>query len=204
MNVLLKEHIPIVEKHLSKSDKVMERLISEYGPCPLAKRQFRPFHTLTRAIISQQLSSKAAANIERKVSQIVQTPFKPEAFLTVPPNELRSAGVSKPKARYILELAARVADGRLSFAKLKKSADEDIITCLTELPGIGRWTAEMFLIFGLKRADVLSLGDAGLQRAAKMLYGHLYKNEVLETVSTAWRPYRSVASWYLWRHLDNG
>ena len=107
--------------------------------------------------------------------------------------------VSAAKSRYIVELAQRVTDGRLDFDALLSQTDDAVIDALTELPGIGRWTAEMFLIFSLKRPDVLALGDAGLQRAARDLYG---EDADLESIGQSWRPYRSVASWYLWRHLD--
>lgn len=187
------------EKHLSQSCEVMARLVIVHGPCPLAGREFLPFQTLATSIISQQLSAKAADTIERRVLAIVPT-FTPAGFLTVPLDALRSSGLSSAKARYIIELAQRVNDGRLNFDTLLRQADEDVIAALVELPGIGRWTAEMFLIFGLKRPDVLALGDAGLQRAARLLYG---EDTNLESVGQLWRPYCSVASWYLWRHIDD-
>ena len=201
-NALVENYVHEAEKHLIQSDKVMARLVSDYGRCPFSEWEFRPFHTLARAIISQQLSSKAANSIESRLSKIVSMPFTPEGFLSVPIEALRTAGLSTAKTRYILELAARVVQARLNFDELVNSPDEDVIFSLTELPGIGRWTAEMFLIFGLQRPDVLSFGDAGLQRAVKMLYGDSEEPGLLERVSKAWRPYRSVASWYLWKHLD--
>lgn len=190
------------EKHLSKVDPVMAHLVSSHGPCPLARREFRPFHTIVRSIISQQLSSKAAATIERRLSDIVSTPFRADSFLGVSSDALRLAGLSAAKGRYIQEIAARVADRRLNLGALRRKPDQDVITILTDLPGIGRWTAEMFLIFSLKRPDVLALGDAGLQRSAKMLYGRSTESVPLETLAHPWRPFRSVASWYLWEHLD--
>ncbi len=186
------------ERHLSQSCEVMARLVTVHGPCPISDREFLPFQTLAASIISQQLSAKAAGTIERRVLTIVSS-FTPAGFLAVPLDALRSAGLSSAKARYILELAQRVNDGRLDFDVLLRRADDDVIAALVELPGIGRWTAEMFLIFGLRRPDVLALGDAGLQRAARLLYG---EDADLESVGLSWRPYSSVASWYLWRHLD--
>lgn len=186
------------ERHLSQSCEVMARLVTVHGPCPIADREFLPFQTLAASIISQQLSAKAADTIERRVLAIVSS-FTPAGFLTVPLDALRGAGLSSAKARYILELAQRVNDGWLDFDTLLRQADDDVIAALVELPGIGRWTAEMFLIFGLRRPDVLALGDAGLQRAARLLYG---EDADLERVGQSWRPYCSVASWYLWRHLD--
>ena len=117
----------------------------------------------------------------------------------MPAEALCAAGLSFAKARYIVELAQRVSDGRLSFEAMQEAPDGDVIAALVELPGIGQWTAEIFLIFGLRRPDVLSLGDAGLQRAARLLFG---EDAELERVGQSWRPYCSVASWYLWRHLD--
>jgi len=175
----------------------MKRLISEYGHCPIADWEYNPFHTLVTSIISQQLSAKAADTIEGRISEIVSVPFQPKELLSVPVESLHSAGLSRPKARYIHELAQRVSDGRLSFTDIEAVKDDDVIAALVDCPGIGRWTAEMFLIFGLKRLDVLSLGDAGLQRAAKILYG----DGLLERAAEAWRSYRSVGCWYLWKSL---
>jgi len=194
----------VAERHLSQADEVMARLVSDHGGCPLAEREFRPFHTLAASIISQQLSAKTADTIKCRVSQLVPTPFSPDRFLSVSIENLRSAGLSTAKIRYIREVATHVVDGRLNFDQLVNYPDESVIIALMALPGIGRWTAEMFLIFGLKRPDVLALGDAGLQRAVKTLYGSSSESGLLEKVSSSWRPYRSVASWYLWKYLDAG
>ncbi|HEX2932795.1 MAG TPA: DNA-3-methyladenine glycosylase 2 family protein [Candidatus Binatia bacterium] len=196
--------IRIAERRLARTDPVMRRLISRHGRCPLADREFEPFHMLANSIISQQLSTKAAATIKQRVGVIVGVPFQIEKILAVSPEQLRSAGLSAAKARYIRELAERVSDGRLNFAELVACDDESVIEKLIEVPGIGRWTAEMFLLFGLKRLDVLALGDAGLQRAARLLYGKKRKSlALLPRVAEAWRPYRSIASWYLWRSLED-
>ncbi len=192
------------ERHLTKVDAVMKRLIARHGHCPLAEREFQPFHMLANSIISQQLSSKAAATIKKRVGEIVGVPFHTERVLSVSTEKLRGAGLSQAKTRYIRELAAHVSDGRLAFEDMISLDDESVIEKLVEVPGIGRWTAEMFLLFGLKRLDVLAVGDAGLQRAARMLYGKKRKSKtLLPRVAEAWRPYRSVASWYLWRSLEN-
>lgn len=190
------------ERCLCKSDSVMARLIHTLGPCSLARRKFRPFHTLAISIISQQLSAKASATIVRRVSEFVPTPFHHNDFLQVSKTSLRKAGLSRAKANYLLELSQRVSKGLLRFKDLKFKNDEAVIEILTALPGIGRWTAEMFLIFGLKRPDILALGDAGLQRAAGLLYGVNGDSDFLARVGRAWIPYRSIASWYLWRRLD--
>jgi DNA-3-methyladenine glycosylase II len=191
------------ERHLGQSDPIMKQLIARHGHCPLAAREFQPFHMLANSIISQQLSTKAAATIKQRIAEFIPLPFEPERLLESSLERLRGAGLSQAKARYIRELAARVSDRRLLFEDLFDQDDEAVITALVEAPGIGRWTAEMFLIFGLKRLDILSVGDAGLQRAARLLYGKNRKSQtLLPRVATKWRPYRSVASWYLWRSLE--
>ena len=193
------------EKHLAKVDPVMKGLIKTYGPCSLASRNYRPFNTLVEVIISQQLSAKAAKTIKDRIVKIAGDPFRPSQFLEARNDELRAAGLSGAKLRYIKEVAGRVEDGRLSFDSFKAEESESVISTLIEIPGVGRWSAEMFLIFALKRPDVLAVHDAGLRRAARMLYVPLaQKTSALEDISEQWRPFRSVASWYLWQHLDKG
>lgn len=176
----------------------MAKLIATHGPYHGAEREYQPFQSLVTAIISQQLSFKAAATIKDRVVQMVKD-FTPAGFLAVTPEALRGAGLSGAKARYIIELAAHTHDGRMDFDALLKQTDAEAMATLVALPGIGQWTAEMFLMFSLKRPDVLSLGDAALQRAARKLYG---EGASLEQVAEAWRPYRTLASWYLWRHVE--
>jgi DNA-3-methyladenine glycosylase II len=200
----LDQAIREAEHYLAHADPVMRRLIARHGPCPLAEREFEPFHMLANSIISQQLSTKAAATIKQRVGELVGVPFQTEKVLAVSSEKLRDAGLSQAKARYIRELAARVVDGRLIFDELMAIEDEAVIEKLIEANGIGRWTAEMFLLFGLKRLDVLALGDAGLQRSARILYGKRRKSEtLLRRVAEAWKPYRSIACWYLWRSLED-
>ena len=124
------------EHHLSKSDPVMKRLISEHGHCPIAEWEYHPFHTLVTSIISQQLSSKAADTIQNRIAEIVSVPFDPVELLSVPVESLRTAGLSRPKARYIHELAQRVSDGRLSFSDIESENDDDVIAALVDCPGI--------------------------------------------------------------------
>lgn len=190
--------------HLHRVDPVMSRLIEAHGSCSIWALEYRPFDTLVSSIISQQLSAKAADTIKRRINQIVPKPFMPGEVLQAKVEHLRAAGLSGAKVRYIRELAERVSDGRLAFDELSYHNNEAVVGRLVEVPGIGRWTAEMFLIFGLKRPDVLATTDAGLQRAAMMLYGATNRKEIaLEKLSKLWKPFRSVASWYLWQHLDN-
>ncbi len=192
------------ERHLAKADPIMKRLIAQHGHCPIAAREFQPFHMLANSIISQQLSTKAAATIKIRVGALVGVPFQIRKVLSTTPEKLRGAGLSGAKTRYIRELAAHVSDGRLDFDEIVLLDDEAVIEKLIIVPGIGRWTAEMFLLFGLKRLDVLALGDAGLQRAARNLYGKKRQSAtLLPRVGENWRPYRSIASWYLWRSLEN-
>jgi len=191
------------EQYLAKADPIMHRLIVRHGHCPIAEREFQPFHMLANSIISQQLSTKAAATIKVRVGALVGVPFQISKVLSTAPEKLRGAGLSRAKARYIRELAAHVNDGRLDFEEIVCLDDQGVIDKLVIVPGIGRWTAEMFLLFGLKRMDVLALGDAGLQRAARNLYGKKRQSKVLlPRVAEGWRPYRSIASWYLWRSLE--
>jgi len=197
--VLTGERLRAAERHLGKSDRVMAKLVRAHGQCKLARRPFLPFHALTTAIISQQLSVKAADTIAARVAQLTMRPFVASSVLAVPADSLRAAGLSSAKVRYIHGLARWVEDGALDFQKLRRQTDEGVLAALTAVPGIGRWTAEMFLIFSLKRPDILSLGDAGLSRAVRLLYGDAAD---IEKLAEPWRPYRSVASWYLWQHLD--
>ncbi|MGZ8477042.1 MAG: DNA-3-methyladenine glycosylase family protein [Candidatus Binatia bacterium] len=197
------EAIRKAERHLAKADPIMKRLIAKHGHCPIAAREFQPFHMLANSIISQQLSTKAAASIKVRVGALVGVPFQIAKVLSIAPAELRGAGLSGAKTRYIGELAAHVSDGRLDFEEILFLSDEAAIEKLVIVPGIGRWTAEMFLLFGLKRLDVLAIGDAGLQRAARNLYGKKRSSAtLLPRVAESWRPYRSIASWYLWRSLE--
>lgn len=186
------------EDHLSSVDPILAQLIAKYGSCPLLAKQYEPYPTLVRSIISQQLSAKVADTIERRVLALARD-FTPARILEIPTESLRGAGLSAAKCRYIRELSARVIDGRMQFDGLVGKSDDEAVAILTELPGVGRWTAEMFLIFGLGRPDVLASGDAGLRRAVRQLYG---ETAVFEKVGRKWKPYRSVASWYLWKHLD--
>ena len=191
------------ERHLAAVDPTMKRLIGVHGHCPLAAREYAPFPMLANSIISQQLSTTAARAIKQRLTGLLPASFAPESFLRLSREELRRAGLSEAKARYIGALATRICEGRLVFDDIIGADDETVVTALSECPGIGRWTAEMFLIFALKRPDVLAVGDAGLQRAARLLYGSKRRSKnLLARVAQAWRPYRSVASWYLWQSLE--
>ena len=187
------------EAHLGNADKVMRNLIAVHGRCSIAKLEFYPFHTLVGSIIGQQLSSKAAATIEARVAKLTSSPFTPASILKVKPEILRSAGLSHAKSKYIQELSSHVENGNLDFDAFSHQENEEIISALTTIPGVGRWTAEMFLIFALKRPNVMALSDAGLRRSMNLLYG---EKASFEKLARIWEPYCSVASWYLWQHLD--
>jgi len=191
------------ERHLAKADPIMKQLIARHGRCSIAERDLQPFHMLANSIISQQLSTKAAATIKQRVGALVGVPFQIDKVLSIAPSKLRGAGLSHAKTRYIRALAAHVDAGKLDFDEIISLEDEAVIERLVLVPGIGRWTAEMFLLFGLRRMDVLAQGDAGLQRAAQNLYGKKRPSKnLLLRVAENWRPYRSIASWYLWRSLE--
>lgn len=198
-NKLTKRNLRRAEEHLSNVDAVMAQLIGEHGACRIVSRTSDPFHTLVNSIISQQLSSKAAATIKQRISEIVSSPYTPLGFHGVRKDRLRKAGLSNAKTKYILDLARYVKIGQLSFEAFGALEDEAVIEALMKVNGIGRWTAEMFLIFALKRPNVVALSDAGLRRAIKLLYG---EDAEFEELSKTWHPYCSVASWYLWQHLD--
>lgn len=201
---LTKESAALAEDQLRSADDILADLIKKFGPCDLPNRPYNPFHSLATAIISQQLSAKAADSIVRRIYQIIREPFHPKDFLAVEPEALRHAGLSARKIVCIRELGRQIIDGKLSFDSIRERNDEAIIDILVAISGIGRWTAQMFLIFGFKRPDILALTDAGLQRAFKLLYSNSRcRNISLETYGEKWKPYRSVASWYLWRHIDS-
>jgi DNA-3-methyladenine glycosylase II len=187
------------EVHLAERDPVMAGLIDQLGPCRLAAQPYRPFQTLANSIVSQQLSSKAAGSIKSRIRKVIGGQFSPSRVYSACEEDLQGAGLSRRKVTYIKELARRVLAKEIDFAKLRQSPTDHAVECLLEIPGVGPWTAHMFLIFGLKHPNVLALDDAGLRRATKLLY----RNAELETVSERWHPYCSVASWYLWRHLDS-
>ncbi len=153
----------------------------------------------------QQLAGSAAQAIQSRFMKIYKGTFPtPARLLSTPPEELRMSGLSGKKTEYIRDLASRVDSGSIDLSALGSMGDEQIIEKLTEIKGIGRWTAEMFLIFCLGRPDVLPVGDLGLQRAIQRVYRlrTLPVPEKMQKIAGPWRPYRSVATWYLWKSLD--
>jgi DNA-3-methyladenine glycosylase II len=197
------------DEHLRSVDPVMRGLIDARGPIDpeIDRRGSRPdpFEALARAIVGQQLSTKAARSIWERVVETLGGAATPEAFTSADPDTLRAAGLSNSKVAYLRDLAEHVASGELDLARLAELSDEDVIADLIEIKGIGRWTAEMFLIFHLARPDVISTGDLGIRRAAQLAYGleELPGPTDLERIAEPWRPHRTLGCLYLWRSLDN-
>jgi DNA-3-methyladenine glycosylase II len=191
---------------LARRDPVMGELIRRHGACGLADAQHTdPFTALTHAIISQQLSSKAAATIAGRFDALLGGRPTPLAIASVSDAQLRAVGLSGQKIRYMRDLCARVDEGSLPLHRLESLADSQVIEALTQVKGIGRWTAEMFLMFRLHRPDVLPVGDLGILKAVQRAYRLRKTPDAarLEKIGEPWRPYRSVACWYLWASLDN-
>jgi DNA-3-methyladenine glycosylase II len=191
------------KRHLARRDAVMRRLVKSY-PDPALESRGTPFQALARSIVGQQISVKAAQSIWKRFAERAGR-VTPASVAAIPPEDLRACGFSGQKASYILDLASRFASGEIRPRRWARMDDEAIIEDLIPVKGIGRWTVEMFLIFHLKRPDVFSVGDLGLLRAMERQYNDgepLTKDEMRE-ISKPWQPYRTAASWYLWRSLEN-
>ncbi|MBV8732979.1 MAG: DNA-3-methyladenine glycosylase 2 family protein [Acidobacteriia bacterium] len=194
-----------VLKHLKQGDPVLCRIIDLVGEYRI---QFREpsFETLVRSIVYQQLSGKVAAVIFGRLKAAAGDTLTPAGILKLRPVRMRAAGLSAQKTVYIRDLARHTRDGKLVFEVLPTLPDDKVIEHLTAVKGIGVWTAHMFLMFALQRPDVLPTGDLGIRAAVRKAYGltELPKPAEIETLAESWRPYCSVASWYLWRSLENG
>ena len=201
-----RELIAVAEKHLTRNCQVMRRLIRRHGPCTIGQRRRDPFHVLASSIISQQLSTKAASTIQGRVHALVgaRSRLQPAQVLAARPEDLRACGLSNAKVKWLIELARRVEARELDFRKLARMDDAAALVELDALPGVGLWTAEMFLIFAMNRLDVFSLGDVGLRNGVNRLFNNGAKFDERATLEIVerWTPYRSVASWYLWRVTD--
>jgi DNA-3-methyladenine glycosylase II len=213
--------------HLKKSDPVLRAIIERVGPC---RMEFGAptFHNLAEAIVYQQLNGKAAATIFKRFSALTGDPLTPKGILKLAPEQLRSVGLSKQKSSYLFDMAERADRGELDFSRVPTMSDEEVIEHLTQVKGVGVWTAHMFLMFTLKRPNILPTGDFGIRmavsrhymdkRAAKKLPPKTAKKKSarkskpreitlptpaqMEKIAKSWEPYRSVACWYLWRSLD--
>lgn len=194
-------------RHLRACDPAMASLIDEVGPCKLAIRPpTNPFMALAEVIVYQQLTGKAAATIFGRVTALF--PGKdfptPEELLALPADDLRAAGLSGAKTAAVRDLAERIRDGVLPLDELPEMPDEQVIETLSAVRGIGRWSAEMYLLFRLGRTDILPVGDLGLQKGVERLYGLSAppKPTELERIAEPWRPYRSIATWYFWARAN--
>ncbi|MBV9181641.1 MAG: DNA-3-methyladenine glycosylase 2 family protein [Acidobacteria bacterium] len=206
--------------HLKKADPILRGIIARVGPC---RMQFGEptFHSLAKAIVYQQLHGKAAETIFKRLTTMAGDPLKAEGILKLSAEQMRSPGLSKQKSSYLMDMAARVVRGELDFSGLAEMTDEEVITQLTQVKGVGVWTAHMFLMFTLQRPNILPTGDFGVRMA---MYKHylarparpksgikgadkntkiaLPNPEQMQIIAKAWEPYRSVACWYLWRSLE--
>ena len=188
-----------------KCDPRLRDVIKRVGPCGLHAAAPRdPFETLCVSIASQQLSTKAAATIFGRFADLFPNRKPtPERVMTLSDEQIRATGFSRAKVTFIKDLAAHVLDGRLDLKRLKKHPDDEVMRQLIAVKGIGRWTAEIFLMFRLGRLDVLPADDLGLMNAVQRAYGLRKRPDAkkLRQMGEAWRPYRSVAAWYLWQSL---
>ena len=189
--------------HLKKSDPVLRAIIEQVGPCHM-EFSVPEFSSLAEAIVYQQLNGKAAVTIFKRFIELAGSPLTPEGILKLSDEQLRSVGLSRQKSLYLKDLAAKTASGELNFAQLAELSDEEVIKHLTQVKGIGVWTAHMFLMFSLRRPDVFPTGDYGVQMAIRKHYKKrkLPKPKDMEKIARVWAPYRSVACWYMWRSLD--
>lgn len=216
--------------HLKKSDPVMRGIIERVGPC---RMQFSEpvFHSLAEAIAYQQLNGRAAETIFKRFTALAGDPLTPEGILKLTPEQMRSAGLSQQKSSYLRDMAERAHRGDLDFSRLTSMSDDEVIVHLTQVKGVGVWTAHMFLMFTLRRPNILPTGDFGVRMAMHKHYlakrmtkpaaskpakrGNeksngkptkaqiiLPKPEEMEKIARRWEPYRSVACWYLWQSLD--
>lgn len=195
------------ERHLRAADVFFERIVPLCGPCALFPPPAPPFHFLIKTIVDQQLSAKVAQTLnERLLARLASANYQPDELLRLGDTALVSVGLSHAKVRYILGLAQAVCDGTLDLTRLAAFDDQAAMHHLRQFDGIGPWTAEVFLMFGLGRLDILPLGDLGIRRAMQRYYRidpAAARDHYLDAAAP-WQPYRSVAAWYLWAIQDNG
>jgi DNA-3-methyladenine glycosylase II len=190
--------------HLRETDGRLRGLIDRVGPCALRPRD-SIYRSLFRSILYQQLAGTAAAAIHRRVCALFGGVIPPPAaLLAAAPDDLRAAGLSRQKLAYLRDLAAHFADGRLRAQRLARLADDELVAAVTTVHGVGEWTAHMLMIFCLGRPDVLPVGDYGVRKGMQQLYRlrELPKPQTMQRIAAPWRPYRSIAAWYLWRLSD--
>jgi DNA-3-methyladenine glycosylase II len=190
-------------QHLKRRDPVLSGIIDRVGDYGIEFRD-PDFETLVKSIVYQQLSGRVASVIFGRVVKAAGGKLTPGSILKLRPGRMRALGLSGQKTAYIRDLARHTRDGKVDFAELLELSDEAVIERLTEVKGIGVWTAHMFLIFALRRTDVLPMGDLGIRAAIRKAYGFAELPEAveMEALAARWRPYCTVASWYLWRSLE--
>jgi len=191
-------------KHLRRADPVLRDVIRKAGPFAMRLKRDR-FEALVYSILSQQISGKAASAIRRKFLDYVGPEgMTPRFIATLTVADLRTVGLSRQKASYVLDLAQRVHEGTLPLERLARLSDDEVIEALVAVKGIGVWTAQMFLIFSLGRLDVMPHGDYGVRSAIQRLYGleELPNRQTCHRIAEPWRPYASIAAWYCWRSLE--
>jgi DNA-3-methyladenine glycosylase II len=191
--------------HLKKADPVIGSIIDRVGAYKIQYRE-PIFQSMVRSIVYQQLNGKAASTIFGRLAAAAKAdPLTPESILKLRPARMRSLGLSTQKMNYIRGLAKLTREGDVDFERCIALEDAAVVEHLTRVKGVGVWTVHMFLIFALRRPDVLPTGDLGIRAAMKKAYGlaDLPKPDEMERIAASWRPYSSVACWYLWRSLDN-
>jgi len=189
--------------HLKKSDAILATIIARVGPCKMAYRE-PTFEMLARAIVFQQLSTKAARTIYGRLEQAAGGALTPESIQGLSVGEMRRAGLSRQKLGYIRDLAEHALSGKVDFARLPGMSDEEVLAALTDIKGVGVWTAHMFLLFSLRRPNILPVGDLGVRMAIQRAYRKrkLPTPKQVEQIARGWHPYCSFAAWYLWRSLE--
>jgi len=189
--------------HLRAADPILAAVIDRVGP--YAMQYHEPtFRALVRSIVFQQLHGKAARAIFDRLQQKAGGEVTPESILKLRPAQMRALGLSKQKLSYIRDLARKTRDGVVEFERFPEMSDEEVIAELNQVKGIGEWTAHMFLMFALRRPNILPTGDFGVRNAIRKAYGMkvMPKPRTMERIAKSWHPYCSVASWYMWRSLD--
>ncbi len=200
---LIKSAVRKIVLHLKNSDPVLAAIIERVGP-PRIQQRPATFWALARSVVFQQLNGKAAATIFNRLEQVAGGELTPASLLALSDEQLRAVGLSKQKAAYIRDLAQKTHSGELDFSLLPALSDDEIIERLTQIKGVGTWTAQMFLMFALQRPNVLPTGDYGIRAAIKKHYRKrkLPTPRQMEKIARSWHPYCTYACWYLWRSMD--
>jgi DNA-3-methyladenine glycosylase II len=189
--------------HLKKSDPILAAIIKRVGPFRMEYGE-PTFHSLAEAILYQQLNGKAAVTIFNRFTDLSGKPLTPAGILKLSDTEMRGVGLSKQKTAYLRDLSEKTQSGLVNFERLAQMSEAEVIEHLTQVKGVGVWTAHMFLMFTLRRPDILPTGDYGVQAAIKKHYKKRkwLKPDIMEKIAKPWVPYRSIACWYLWKSLD--